>query len=72
MTTVAFRIPEELKHQMSRVKINWSEYVRGSIQEALASERKRQWFAHMKQRIGKLKSPLGTADHIVRSLRDNG
>ena len=72
MTTVAFRIPEELKHQMSKVKINWSEYVRSSIQEAISSEKKRQWFAQLKQRIGKRKSPSGTAARIIRLLRDNG
>ena len=41
MTTVAFRIPDDMKKQMDHAKINWSDYVRHAIGEALHSQKKR-------------------------------
>ena len=44
MKMVALRIPDELKKEMARLKINWSDYLRRSISEALESEKKRSLF----------------------------
>jgi len=70
MTTIAFRVPVDLRQQMLTVKINWSEYIRRSIQEAIASERKRHWFSQLKQKTRQHTSE-GTAARIIRSMRDD-
>jgi hypothetical protein len=71
MTTIAFRVPVDLKNQMAKVKINWSEYIRRSIQEAIVSENKRHWFSQLKQGARRHSTP-GTAARIIRSMRDHG
>jgi len=38
---ISFRIPEYLKSEMDKVKINWSEYLRKKIEEKLRLEEMR-------------------------------
>lgn len=73
MTTVAFRIPEEMKKKMDQTDINWSELVRGAIQEALDTELKRHLLRKFRSYPpGKGKVPSGTAVRIIREMRDHG
>jgi len=73
MTSMAIRIPGEMKKEMSRLKINWSHYLRQSIREALASEKKREWIKRMQKLLRKTPpAPRGTAAQIIRQMRDHG
>ena len=72
MSSIAIRIPNGLKREMARLKINWSQYLRESIRQALESEKKKEILRH----IHKLLRPQhparkGTAAGIIRSLRDH-
>lgn len=72
MGILAIRIPDHLKAMMEKTGINWSEYLRNSIRDALESRRKRK----MMQKIhalteGQGKAKVGTAARIVRSLRNH-
>ncbi len=41
---ISLRIPAWLKHEMDKVDINWSEYIRQSIEERIKLEKaKRVW-----------------------------
>ena len=72
MTTVAFRIPDEMKQQMDRVDINWSDYVRHAISEALHSEEKRDLLRKLQgYPRGSGKVPAGTAVSILRGIREH-
>lgn len=39
--TVTVRVSEELKRKMERVKMNWSEYIRGAIQKKVEERRRK-------------------------------
>lgn len=72
MTTVAFRIPDEMKKQMDHAKINWSDYVRHAIGEVLHSQKKRdlmQKLHGLSQNQPRVKA--GTAVKILRHMRDH-
>jgi len=72
MSMLAIRIPAELKKEMTRVHINWSEYLRRSITEALESEQKRELFRKIHSLAGnRTKTPKGTAAAIIRHMRDH-
>ncbi|OGR84967.1 MAG: hypothetical protein A2901_06925 [Elusimicrobia bacterium RIFCSPLOWO2_01_FULL_54_10] len=73
MKMFAIRIPEEMKRQMSRIKINWAEFLRGSITEALQSDKKRSMilkFRHLTEHSKP--TGAGTAAGILRQMRDRG
>ncbi|GEM_PF-4916113 len=42
MKNVTFRVPEETKQEMKELSLNWSEYLRESVREALDQEWKRE------------------------------
>ena len=72
MVTVAFRIPEEMKKKMERCDINWSEYVRNAILEALKSEKKRELIQKVQKLTAKqYNPPKGTAASIIREIREH-
>jgi hypothetical protein len=73
MTSIAIRIPESMQKEMRRLKINWSEYLRQSIQEALESETKRGMFERIHRLLGpRLRNRRGTSARLIRDLRDHG
>jgi len=37
--TVSFRIPEHLKSEMEKINVNWSEFLRKSLEEKIELER---------------------------------
>jgi len=72
MSLIALRVPNEMKKEMAHVKINWSEYLRQSIQEALESEKKRGLIQKMQHMlVGEKRTPRGTAARLVRKMRDH-
>lgn len=73
MASIAIRIPNVMRKEMARLKINWSEYLRQSIQEALESENKRAMFQRLHRLVGpKVRSRAGLAAMLVREIRDRG
>lgn len=72
MTTVAFRIPDEMKKKMDKTDINWSDYVRHAIGEALHSQTKRELIRKIHGlSAGRKGVKQGTAVKILRHLRDH-
>jgi len=39
VSVITLRVPSELKREMSRVKVNWSEYIRNAIKVKLEEHR---------------------------------
>ena len=73
MKMVALRIPDNLKKEMERIKMNWSDYIRDSIRAAVDSEKKRLLFARLHQIYkGRKRAKPGTAAGIIREIRDHG
>jgi Arc/MetJ-type ribon-helix-helix transcriptional regulator len=66
---VTFRVHEETKKEMDRLPVNWSEYLRATVQEVLDREKKREIHEKL-QKYDKTKKH--TAQSIIRNLRDNG
>ncbi len=73
MSMVAFRIPDEMKEQMDKAGINWSEYIRRAINEALHSQTKRALMSqiHGWAQDRKKKVPAGSSVKIIRQMRDH-
>jgi len=41
---ISLRVPEKLKEEMSKVNVNWSEYLRKAIEDKISREKmKRIW-----------------------------
>lgn len=73
MSMFALRVPDAVRKQMESIKINWSEYLRQSILEAIHSDRKRAMIAKLRKLTGKNKpTEAGTAASIIRQIRDHG
>lgn len=72
MGMVALRIPDKMRKEMDRIKINWSDYIRRSINEILESEKKRVLIQKL-HAITKNQKPVksGTAAMLIRHIRDN-
>jgi Arc/MetJ-type ribon-helix-helix transcriptional regulator len=73
MTTIALRIPSEMKKEMDSFNMNWSEYIRQAIQEVLTSRKKRQLIQEIQKITGEQKRfPKGTSVSLIREMRKNG
>lgn len=73
MSMVTFRIPDELRQEMGRVKINWSAYVRQAISEVVESQRKQRLIRAFHLAVSpKTRPPSGTAAAIIRAIRAYG
>lgn len=71
MGMIALRIPDQMKREMARIKLNWSDYLRRSISEALESKQKRELIEKVHKLLGhKKRVETGTAAHIMRMMRD--
>ncbi|MGM0381159.1 MAG: hypothetical protein ACQEP7_04165 [bacterium] len=69
MKNVTFRVPEETKEKMEELSVNWSEYLRDSVEKALDREQKREIHQKLKKYEETDKT---TAPEIIREIRDNG
>lgn len=72
MKVVSFRIPEELKKEMEKLDVNWSEDVRKFIESKVKDYRRRRALAEMDALLAKLPAAeAGTAAKYVRGDRDS-
>ena len=71
MSVITLRVPDLLRQRMARVKINWSEYIREAISEALESDTKRALIRKVQQLRSGETAPAGTATSIIRAIRDH-
>jgi hypothetical protein len=61
------RIPRETKAEMENLKINWSEYIRESIQKKLVEARRELAFKEMDEITQKIsRSKQSMADEVVK------
>ena len=73
MSMFALRVPDKLRKDMDRVHINWSEYLRHTIVEAIESEQKRSIISKLRRLTQRSKpAQPGTAVSIIRQMRDHG
>ena len=72
MAVIALRIPDKMKQDMTRVKLNWSEYIRVAIEEVLTSQKKRKLLEKLTQLTrGHLKPSPPHATRLIREIRDH-
>jgi len=67
-TVFTVKIPEELKKNMNRFDINWSEYVRECLQKKVDYERRKEAFEKLDE-IRKHAKPVST-EEIVQWIRE--
>ncbi|GAB6101316.1 hypothetical protein JCM16138_05390 [Thermococcus atlanticus] len=69
---VSIRVPPELRREMKKYDINWSEEIREFIKKRIEEEEKKQALQEVIQLVGSLPGvPEGTAKRIVREDRDS-
>jgi len=66
---ITVKVPEELKRRMKQVKVNWSEYIRNSIQKKLEEQRVKNASAKLDE-IRARSRPVAT-EEIVAWIREN-
>ena len=73
MSMVTFRIPDELRKEMAHIKINWSAYIRQSISEIVASQRKQAFIQRCHRLTGpqKRQPKVGSAAALIRQTREH-
>ena len=64
------RIPKELKREMKKIKINWSEYLREKIKERIRRKRLKKIWGEIEE-LKKLIPPSPAKDFSVRSIRED-
>ncbi len=70
MSVITFRVPDSLRKRMMKVKINWSDYVRRAISEALDSDTKKDLLKKVHQMNKGRSVPKGFSEQLVRHMRD--
>ena len=71
MSVMTFRIPDALRKRMAKVHINWSEYVRQAISDALESDTKKALMRKVIALRSKARASRGTAAGIIRAIRNH-
>ena len=72
--TVSFRVPEELKRRMDRLRkyVNWSEELRKFLERRVKEYEQERAIEELEEIIRKIPtSPRGTATKYVREDRDS-
>jgi len=71
MGTVTVKVDEELKRMMSKVKINWSEYIREAIRRRIELEERREAARRLLEelRSGRHAVPKGFINRVLREGR---
>ncbi len=72
--TVSFRVPEELKRRMDRLRkyVNWSEELRKFLERRVREYEQERAIEELEEIIRKMpSSPRGTATKYVREDRDS-
>lgn len=69
MVVVTFKIPKELKERMKNFKVNWSQFIRESIQRKVEEQRLREASARLDE-IRARSKPVAT-DELVSWIRED-
>ena len=70
MSVVTFRVPDAIRKRMAKVKINWSEYIRHAISDALESNTKSILLRKVLTLRSQTGASRGTSTRIIRAIRD--
>ncbi len=70
MSVITFRVPDSLRKRMMKVKINWSDYVRRAIAEALDTDTKKELLKKVRQLNKGRSVPKGFSEQLIRNMRD--
>ncbi len=70
--TVTVRVNKELKEKMSKIKINWSDYIRKAIQQKIILEERRKAAEKLLESLktGKHAVPKGFINETIRRTRE--
>ncbi|MCD6222279.1 MAG: hypothetical protein J7K12_01155 [Thermoplasmata archaeon] len=72
MEVISFRVPKNLKEEMKKIKVDWSEEMRKFIERKIRSYRKEQSIKKIDLIIKSLpKTKKGTAEKYMREDRDS-
>ena len=73
MGTVTIKVDEDLKRMMSKIKINWSEYIREAIKRRIELEQRREAARRLLEGLksGKHVVPKGFINEVLRKGREN-
>jgi hypothetical protein len=66
---VTVKVPRELKEKMKRVKVNWSQFIRESIQKKVEEQRLKEASAKLDE-IRTRSKPVST-DELVSWIRED-
>ena len=69
INVITVKIPSELKRKMKQVKVNWSEYIRDSIQKKIDEQRLKAASAKLDEVRAKVK-PVPT-EELVSWIRED-
>jgi hypothetical protein len=70
MEVVSFRVPKEIKEEMKKVDINWSEEIRKFIERKLREYARKEALREIDSFLAELRAERGTASKYVREDRD--
>ena len=68
-SVITVKVPEELKRKMKQVKVNWSEYIRSTIQRKLEEQMVKTASAKLDE-IRARSKPVAT-EELVAWIREN-
>ena len=72
MKVVSYRIPEELKEEMKKIKISWSEEIRKCIKKKIREYKRKEVIQKIDSILENLpQTSRGTAQKYVREDRDS-
>lgn len=68
-SAITIKVPEELKRKMKQVKINWSEYIRSTVQRKLEEQMVKAASAKLDEIRARSKSVA--TEELVAWIREN-
>lgn len=71
MEVISIRVPKDLKEEMSKLDLNWAEYLRGAIEERVRAERMLRACKEMDELRKKTKTTKFDSTKIIRSMRNS-
>jgi hypothetical protein len=71
MEVVSVRIPRELKEDMSKLDLDWADYVRRAIEKKVRAEKMRQASKVMDELREKTKAAKFDSVRVIREARDS-
>jgi hypothetical protein len=66
---ITIKVPKELKKQMKQLNINWSQYIRESIQQKVDQQKRKEAFLKLDQIRAKAKQVSN--DELVGWIRED-